>query len=409
MHTHKSLKLAILALFATTLVIFSGCAGTAPPINHAPTIISAEITTTFVETAYTYDVDAVDPDTGDILTYSLSVNPAGMDIDPTTGVINWTPTAVGNFEVTVEVSDGELTATQDFMITVSPSSAKIVYRALCVGVGDYLYAPDASWGVTDLPAPPYDVDRMRQTLGNSKFGLSNTEFSNIAYLKDGQATKSNILQKITSTFSDADSNDISYFYFSGHGMRYENTSYLCPVEVSYFSLLEAYISVNELEAALSAIPGTKVVFIDSCYSGGFIGKGREEENKTSEEKLISFNEDVINIFSFGGSKSLLTTNQYKVLTACRYFQESWEFEPEIPGDFDPYGLFTEALCEGCGYNSFSFPYPADDNLDNKVSLHEAYTYIKSRVEEFVLFYNYSHVTQEVQVHPSDSDFTIVEY
>ncbi|MBA7570792.1 hypothetical protein ES695_08655 [Candidatus Atribacteria bacterium 1244-E10-H5-B2] len=406
MYIHKSLKLAILALLIGTLVIFSGC--TAPPINHAPTIISAEITATFVETAYTYDVDAIDPDTGDILTYSLSVNPAGMDIDPTTGVINWTPTAVGNFEVTVEVSDGELTATQDFMITVSPSSAKIVYRALCVGVGEYQNYPDA-WDNTDLPAPPYDVDRMRQTLGNCKFGLSNTEFSTIAYLKDGQATKSNILQEIASTFSDAGSNDISYFYFSGHGMRHENTSYLSPVEVSYFSPLEAYISVNELETALSAIPGTKVVFLDSCYSGGFIGKGREEGNKTLEEKLISFNEDVINIFSFGESKGLLTTNRYKVLTACRYSQESWEFEPETPGDFDPYGLFTSALCEGCGYDSFSSPYPADDNLDNKVSLHEAYMYIKSRVEELALLYVYSEITQEVQVYPSDSDFTIVEY
>ncbi|GAH31435.1 unnamed protein product, partial [marine sediment metagenome] len=193
------------------------------------------------------------------------------------------------------------------------------------------------------------------------------------------------------------------------GMRYENTSYLSPVEVSYFSPLEAYISVNELEAALSAIPGTKVVFLDSCYSGGFIGKGREEGNKTLEEKLISFNEDVINIFSFGESKGLLTSNRYKVLTACRYSQESWEFEPETPGDFDPYGLFTSALCEGCGYDSFSSPYPADDNLDNKVSLHEAYMYIKSRVEELALLYVYSEITQEVQVYPSDSDFAIVEY
>ena len=406
MYIHKSLKLAILALFIITLIIFSGCAGTAPPINHAPTIPSTEITAAFVETAYTYDVDAIDPDAGDILTYSLSVNPAGMDIDPTTGVIDWTPTAVGNFEVTVEVSDGELTATQDFIITVSPLSAKIVYRALCVGVGDYQNFPDA-WGNTDLPAPPYDVDRMRQTLGNCKFGLSNTEFSTIAYLKDGQTTKSSILQRIASTFSGADSNDISYFYFSGHGMWFENTSYLCPVEISHFSIIEAFISVNELEAALSAIPGTKVVFLDSCYSGGFIGKGEKEENRILEEKLTSFNEDVINIFSLGESRGLLTTNRYKVLTACRYSQESWEFGPS---DFDdPFGVFTIALCEGCGYDSFNSPYPADDNSDNKVSLHEAYMYIKSWVEELVLLYGYSEITQEVQVYPSDSDFTIVEY
>lgn len=118
MQSTKSLKLDILALLFVALTIFSGCAGTTPPINHAPTIISAEITTTFVEAAYIYDVDAIDPDTGDILTYSLSVNPVGMDINTTTGVINWTPTDIGSFEVTVEVSDGELSDVQSFTITV---------------------------------------------------------------------------------------------------------------------------------------------------------------------------------------------------------------------------------------------------------------------------------------------------
>ncbi|GAH91355.1 unnamed protein product, partial [marine sediment metagenome] len=49
------------------------------------------------------------------------------------------------------------------------------------------------------------------------------------------------------------------------------------------SPLNSYISVDELEAALSAIPGTKVVFLDSCYSGGFIGKGKEEITISQEE------------------------------------------------------------------------------------------------------------------------------
>ena len=274
-------------------------------------------------------------------------------------------------------------------------SEGIVYRALCVGVGDYLYFPDAC-GNIDLPAPPYDVDRMRQTLGYCKFGLSNTGFSTIPYLKDAQATKANILQKIAFTFSGADSNDISYFYFSGHGMRYENTSYLCPTDASCYSPLEAYISVNELEQALSAIPGTKVVLLDSCHSGGFIGKGKEEENKILKEELIDFNKDVIDIFSLSESKSLLTTNKYKVLTSCHYYQVCYEI---VPVEGDPFGVFTTALCDGCGYYG---SYPADTNLDTKVSLQEAYLYIIDWVYSLG-------VDQDVQVYPSNSNFTIVEY
>jgi len=274
-------------------------------------------------------------------------------------------------------------------------SEGIVYRALCVGVGDYLYFPDAC-GNIDLPAPPYDVDRMRQTLGYCKFGLSNTEFSTISYLKDAQTTKANILQKIAFTFSGTDSNDISYFYFSGHGMRYENTSYLCPTDVSCYSPLDAYISVDELEQALSAIPGTKVVLLDSCHSGGFIGKGKEEENKILKEELIDFNKDVIDIFSLSESKSLLTTNKYKVLTSCHYYQVCYEI---VPVEGDPFGVFTTALCDGCGYYG---SYPADTNLDTKVSLQEAYLYIIDWVYSLG-------VDQDVQVYPSNSNFTIVEY
>ena len=107
--------------------------------------------------------------------------------------------------------------------TIPSIEDDIVYRAFLVGVGDYLYFPDTC-GNIDLQGLTYNVDRMRQILEHCKFGLSNTEFSTISYLKDGQATKSNILQGIASTFSGADSNDISYFYYAGHGYRYGNIS-----------------------------------------------------------------------------------------------------------------------------------------------------------------------------------------
>ena len=287
--------------------------------------------------------------------------------------------------------------------TTSPLTTinQTVYRAYCVGVGDYIYYPD-SHGNTDLPGSPYDVDRMRQILSYCKFGLSNTGFSTISYLKDRQATKSNILQGIASTFSEADYNDISYFYFSGHGIWENNTSYLCPTEANYYAPMTNYISVDELEAALSAIPGTKVVFLDSCYSGGFIGKAMDEII-TSKEELESFNDEVISVFSQAESKGLFTPNQYKVLTSCHYYQECWEIQPE---EGNPFGVFTMALCEGCGYSG---GYPTDTNMDTKVSLQEAYLYVKSYVQDLSNTYPYLNITQDVQVYPNNSSFTIVEY
>ena len=112
----KTLLLLSLLLF---LPLFSGCFLT-PSVNQAPTITSTAMTTATVAAVYAYNVNATDPD-GDTLTYSLTTKPTGMTINSTTGVISWTPTStqLGNHSVTVEVSDGSLSAIQSFIIKVS--------------------------------------------------------------------------------------------------------------------------------------------------------------------------------------------------------------------------------------------------------------------------------------------------
>ena len=89
-------------------------------VNNAPVITSTPVTSATKNQAYTYDVNATDSD-GDTLTYSLTTTPSGMSINSSTGLITWTPTATGNYNVTVEVSDGTLFDTQSFTITVGES------------------------------------------------------------------------------------------------------------------------------------------------------------------------------------------------------------------------------------------------------------------------------------------------
>ena len=269
----------------------------------------------------------------------------------------------------------------------------ITYRALLVGIGDYTGED------MDLMSPTYSVDRMYKIFNQCGFGISDVGFSVINELKDLDATGSAILNEIASTFSGTDNDDVSYFYYTGHGYRGFGTSYLCPVDTTSMSSL---ISVNELENALSAIPGIKVVILDTCYSGGFIGK-RINTIMDPEGELESFNNEIITVFSQSQPKSLLTTNQYKVLTSCHYYQSSWEIYPIVPGIFKPYSIFTKALSLGCGYSNYN--YPADINVDNKVSLQEAYLYVK----DWVIQNGWSFLQQDVQVYPDVSDFPIIEF
>ena len=91
----------------------SAAANAAPVINSAPPLDGT------LNTTYSYDVNAIDAD-GDSLTYSLvAPAPFGMTIDPANGVISWTPMAQeGDNLVTVQVTDGSLSSTQSFAVTV---------------------------------------------------------------------------------------------------------------------------------------------------------------------------------------------------------------------------------------------------------------------------------------------------
>ncbi|MCM3869899.1 MAG: putative Ig domain-containing protein [Pyrinomonadaceae bacterium] len=98
----------------------SGVATCDPSVNQAPTITSAPVITASTGTPYSYQVQAVDPNS-DPLTFSLATAPTGMTIN-TAGLISWSPTAAqaGTAAVTVQVSDNRNgSAEQPFTIAVT--------------------------------------------------------------------------------------------------------------------------------------------------------------------------------------------------------------------------------------------------------------------------------------------------
>ena len=95
---------------------------TAKRPNQSPIITTTPVTSGKVGEAYSYDVDAFDPDPQDTLTFALGQHPDGMSINQATGLISWTPAdaQTGNHNVTVSVADsGGLSQIQTFMVTVT--------------------------------------------------------------------------------------------------------------------------------------------------------------------------------------------------------------------------------------------------------------------------------------------------
>src|SRR5260221_555803 len=91
-------------------------------VNAAPTLAAISDQTINELATLTVNTVAADEDVPvQILAYSLSGAPAGMSIS-SSGVITWTPTEVqgpGSYPVTVTVSDGSLTASRGFTVTVN--------------------------------------------------------------------------------------------------------------------------------------------------------------------------------------------------------------------------------------------------------------------------------------------------
>ncbi len=208
-----------------------------------------------------------------------------------------------------------------------------------------------------------------------------------------------IQSKISYAFNGAQDNDVSLFYYSGHG-------------TSNGSLVGddmRYVSPSTLRSWLDQIPGKKIVIIDACHSGYMIGKdgsvtvAAEEDNLSDREieaRAAEFVDAFMEGFS-GGSRANLAASNYYVLCACAGNQLSWESRG--------FGYFTSALTEGCGWNertsSWLSTLAADSNYDQQISLSELYQYLRRYYDGSVVsggqryYYN-------VQAYPSGSSFVL---
>ena len=136
MRTKKILFLLLLLVFFS---FTTGCLGSL--FNNKPIIESIPETTAKVGIEYTYEIEATDPDADDVLTYSLTEKPTGMTINETTGAVSWTPTEaqVGEHQVIIEVSDGKVSVSQNFTITVAEAlldSIVVLPSTMSIYVGD---------------------------------------------------------------------------------------------------------------------------------------------------------------------------------------------------------------------------------------------------------------------------------
>ena len=221
--------------------------------------------------------------------------------------------------------------------------ADTVCRALVIGQSEY----DS---VVDLPGSANDAFIMKKLL--SLYGYSVTVRQSL--------TADEIRTAISNVFGGAQPQDISLVYYSGHGMftqDEENLGALCGRDGSL-------VTGQLLRSWLDAIPGRKVIIIDSCYSGSLIGRSVGSVDKLAQDLLAPFTRVA--------RSGELAAEGYYVITAARSTQESYETQMS---NGQPAGIFTYSLAKTCGYRFDTDSYcecTADTDGDGAVSLQEAY-------------------------------------
>lgn len=295
------------------------------------------------------------------------------------------------------------------------------YRALLIG---NTYTGESN----ELPGCDNDVDGMRTMLGR----MTATPYS-VTVKKNIRAEE--ILSSISSTFGNASYNDVSLFYYSGHGANSlgadgNPTSY----HAALVGTFQTYVSIARLKTELDKIPGKKVIIIDACHSGQFIAR----DGMVTQVSSSAFNSQVVNLFAnddqlsgdvnrtavvlaADGSELLseeapvfidragdtnFAKSGYYVITACRSEEKSVStgYDSNGDGKIDRYfGLFTYGLCYGNGWNlarnSAISSLNADLNKDSKVTLYEAYVYAKVMAQSH-------NPNQTAQIWPENSAFVL---
>ena len=85
--------------------------------------------------------------------YSTSTLPAGLELDPNTGVISGTPTEIGTFPITIRATNGSGTGSSSFSLNVTAPTISFADKTFTVNSAGTTTAPTVSAGFT----PAYTI------------------------------------------------------------------------------------------------------------------------------------------------------------------------------------------------------------------------------------------------------------
>ena len=231
-------------------------------------------------------------------------------------------------------------------------------RVLLIGMDEFVSRPSAS------PSSRNNVAAMQKLLLSFRDPVES-----IVIPENTVTDVDGFTHLVQTAFEGADEDDVSCLYLSTHGVYAQGEE---PALLLSDGTVENTLTPAQLRAAFEGVEGTKLIILDACNSGAFIGKGMSELP----------------------GENLFAGDEFKVLTSSGAMEESWYWSSTEGGAQGGF-YFTQALVQGL---SAAAGYPADQNRDGSVTLTELYSYLLG-----------NHAASTPQVYPQVDATVIFRY
>ncbi|MCD4786021.1 MAG: caspase family protein [Candidatus Eremiobacteraeota bacterium] len=200
--------------------------------------------------------------------------------------------------------------------------------------------------------------------------------SSITLLTNSDATETAIGNAITYVKNNATSDDLFVFTFSGHGTNSVGNAALVTWDDSGGF---AYLDDSDLETLISGMPCPTAIYLDSCYSGGMIGKKLQKKinGDVLTGKVYTNAPGYDPNFKGGfllGKKSVEALNNLVAISASSGTELSWESSSL------QHGVFTYYVMQGLGTGSTLGPAEVDSS--GNISAEETHCYAEDLVQTY---------------------------
>lgn len=256
-------------------------------------------------------------------------------------------------------------ATTSYYCNYQPTASSSSFVLLSVGISEYRTSP--------LKSPAKDAQAFAELMQN-KYG-----FTDVTILTNSNATKSGILNALSSIQNRIRSNQTFVFFFSGHGGQIQDDNgdeednldeVLCPYDFDSSNKRASSIVDDQLNPIIQNIAqkaGNVIFIFDSCFSGS-----ATKSLKNASADLVNVRYKTTSLTSLGaesGKKAL----DLKDLPNFAFIASSKGTEPSLD-TYDQFGhsLFTYFLLQ-------AMKGAADTNANGIIDTYELFRFVSSEI------------------------------